>query len=587
MSLEQEDVKNRYFFLQWVLAFLTPYKLAIAGALVALLMTSTITLSLGQGIRVMIDQGFTSSQSDLNQAVGIFLLAVGFLAAATCFRFFLVSWIGERVVTDIRRTVFDHLIDLHPAYFEVNLSSEIQSRLTTDTTLIQTVIGSSVSIALRNILMFFGGIIWLFITNVKLTLIVMASVPLVIIPIVVYGRRVRKLSRTSQDKVADVGSYIAETLSNIKTVQAHNHQQLDRERFSFFAEEAFAASILRVKSRAFMILFVIVLVLTAVAVMLWVGGQDVMQGKITGGELGAFVFYAIIVGSAVNAIGEVIGELQRAAGAAERIFELLSSENELIEPPKDQKHADNYAIHVENIEFAYPTRPTHLALDQLSLEVCDGESVALVGPSGGGKSTLFDLLLRFYDPQKGSLKIGDVDIRGLRLDSLREMIAVVRQDAELFNGDFWYNIRYGCPTATDDQVIAAAKAANAHEFIEKMPAGYETVIGEAGKQLSGGQKQRVAIARAILQNPKILLLDEATSALDAESEYQVQEALDKLMQGRTSIVIAHRLATVKNVDRIAVLAEGKIQEIGSHESLLASNPLYARLAKLQFLEKAG
>ncbi|MFJ2548937.1 ABC transporter transmembrane domain-containing protein [Pseudomonas sp. NPDC087612] len=565
--------------------FIRPYRTQALLALLALIVTAAITLSMGQGIRLLVDQGFmTQSPHLLNQSIGLFLLLVLALAIGTFSRFYLVSWIGERCVADIRQQVFDHLIYLHPGFFESNRSSEIQSRLTADTTLLQSVIGSSLSLFLRNALMVLGGIVLLFVTNPKLTSIVVLALPLVLAPILIFGRRVRNLSRQSQDRVADVGSYVAETLGQIKTVQAYNHQSSDQQRFGATVEAAFEVARKRILQRAWLITLVIVLVLGAVGVMLWVGGMDVIAGRISGGELAAFVFYSLIVGSAFGTLSEVIGELQRAAGAGERIAELLAARSEIVAPADLQRSAPRVSgrVELQGIRFSYPSRPTSPAINDLKLTVEPGETLALVGPSGAGKSTLFDLLLRFYDPQQGRILLDGQDIRCLDPQDLRRHFALVAQNPALFFGTVEDNIRYGRADATAEQVEAAARSAHAHEFILQLPKGYQTHLGDAGLGLSGGQRQRLAIARALLVDAPILLLDEATSALDAQSEHLIQQALPTLMSGRTTLVIAHRLATVQHADRIAVIDQGRLVAIGTHRQLIAQSPLYARLAALQF-----
>lgn len=587
-AAEQREVSGNLRVLATMLGFIAPYRGRVCLALLALIATAGVTLSLGQGLRLLVDNGFSSGSAEgLNHALLIFMVLVVLLAVGTFIRFYTVSWIGERVSADLRSAVYGHLIELHPGFFEVNLSGEIQSRITTDTTLLQTVIGSSVSIALRNLLMFIGGLIWMFITNPKLTTIVLVSVPLVVVPIIYFGRKVRQLSRQSQDRVADFGGFVGESLKNIKVLQAFNHQRRDSQQFNDQVEQAFAVALKRIKQRSWLTTLVITLVLGAIAVMIWVGGHDVVAGKISAGELAAFLFYAVMVAGSFGAMSEVYGDLQRAAGATERLLELLQAENLITAPAKPLPLAKPVRgeIECEAISFAYPSRANHPAIDNVSLRIAAGESLALVGSSGAGKSTLFDLLLRFYDVQSGSIYFDGLDIRQLAPNDLREHIAIVPQQPVLFSGTVIDNIRYGCPEASDDAVYAAAKAAFADEFIQRLPEQYDSYIGESGIRLSGGQRQRIAIARALLADPKLLLLDEATSALDAESEHRVQQALEGLMRDRTSIVIAHRLATVVNVDRIAVLDHGRIVAMGSHQELLQSSPLYAGWASLQFANK--
>ncbi|WP_065758436.1 ABC transporter transmembrane domain-containing protein [Pseudomonas defluvii] len=584
MILRVSSRQRQAIQLAW--RFIRPYRKQAIAALVALVLTAAITLSMGQGIRLMVDQGFmTQSPTLLNQSIGLFLLLVLALAVGTFTRFYLVSWIGERVVADIRQQVFDHLVYLHPGFFESNRSSEIQSRLTADTTLLQSVIGSSLSLFLRNALMVVGGVVLLFVTNPKLTSIVVLALPLVLVPILVFGRRVRSLSRQSQDRVADVGSYVAETLGQIKTVQAYNHQASDQRRFAVTVEAAFDTARKRILQRAWLITLVIVLVLGAVGVMLWVGGMDVIAGRISGGELAAFVFYSLIVGSAFGTLSEVIGELQRAAGAAERIAELLAARSEIVSPEHGVMHLPERVsgqLELREVCFAYPSRPNPAAIDHLSLVVAPGETLALVGPSGAGKSTLFDLLLRFYDPQAGQILLDGQPVDRLDPQDLRRNFALVAQNPALFYGTVEDNIRYGRADASSAEVEAVARSAYAHEFILQLPQGYQTHLGESGLGLSGGQRQRLAIARALLVDAPILLLDEATSALDAQSEHLIQQALPGLMAGRTTLVIAHRLATVQHADRIAVIDQGRLVAVGTHRQLIAESPLYARLAALQF-----
>jgi ATP-binding cassette subfamily B protein len=569
-----------------IFPFLKPYRWRIAGATVALIFTAGVTLSIGQGLRILVNEGFQGNADALNNALELFGLIVLLLALGTFARFYLVTWIGERVSADLRRAVFDHLMGLHPGFFETTVSGDIQSTITTDTTLLQTVIGSSISIALRNALILIGGVIWLFITNAKLTALVLLSVPLVVAPILIFGRRVRSLSRASQDRIADVGTYVGEAIQNIKVVQAFNHQPVDRAQFGGHVEAAFQVAQRRTLQRALLSTLVITLVLGAVGVMIWVGGNDVNAGRISAGELTAFVFYAVMIAASVGAISEVYGDLQRAAGASERLLELLAATPAIHAPPQPQPLTQPVrgAVRIEDIRFCYPTRNDHPAIDQLSLEIVAGRTTALVGSSGAGKSTLIDLLLRFYDVNSGCIRFDGVDIRTVDPLALRAQIALVPQQPVLFMGSVLDNIRYGRPDACDADVRAAAQAAFAHEFIERLPQGYASQVGEQGVRLSGGQRQRIAIARALLKDPALLLLDEATSALDAESEFQVQQALDRLMQGRTSLVIAHRLATVIKADSIAVLEHGRLVAMGRHEQLLNVSPLYARWAGLQFGE---
>lgn len=571
--------------LRLVIEFISPYRRAVAGALVALVITAGITLGLGQGLRILVDQGLaTQSPENLAKAIGLFFILVLGLAFGSFARFYLVSWIGERVVADIRKRVFNHLIDLTPSFFEQNRALEIQSRFTADTTVLQSVIGSTVSIALRNTLMLIGGLILLFVTNAKLASIILLGFPLVIAPILFYGRRVRALSRLSQDRVADVGSYVGENLSQIKTVQAFNHQPHDRRYFAEVSEKAFDIARQRIRQRAWLTTLAISLVMGAVGIVIWIGGLDVIHGRISPGELAAFVFYSLLVGVAAGAISEVIGELQRAAGSAARLFELLQTEPERRPETGTARLPGTVtgAIALENLTFSYSGRTERPALAKVSLEIQPGETLALVGPSGAGKSTLFDLLLGFYPLQDGSIRLDGIDTAKVPLADLRRCFALVPQNPALFHGTVADNLRYARPEANQAEIEQAARIAHAHEFIQALPQGYDTPLGDAGQGLSGGQKQRLAIARALLADAPILLLDEATSALDAESEHLIQRAMPALTEGRTTLVIAHRLATVRDADRIAVFDEGRLLAVGSHDQLIRDNALYRRLASLQF-----
>lgn len=567
--------------------FVRPYKRQLFAAIAALVFTAAITLSVGQGIRVLIDAGFVEeSLAQLNAAIYFILGLAGLMAAGTFIRFYLVSWLGERVSADIRQAVFDHIISLHPSYFETNRSGEIMSRLTTDTTLLQSIIGSSFSMALRSSLTLLGALIMLLITNLKLTLMVLACVPLVLMPILIYGRKVRSLSRESQDSIADVGTYAGEIIQNIKTVQSYTREPEERAAFSIEVENAFAIARRRVQQRAALIAVVILLVFGALSGMLWVGGSDVLTGAMSAGDLGAFVFYAILVASAVATLSEVYGELQRAAGATDRLMELMKVPPEIVDPGIPlQASRQAPSLCFRDLSFHYPSRPDTPALQDFNLNIEAGQSLALVGPSGAGKSTVFELIQRFYDPQAGAVQLGGVDIRQFAPRDLREQMALVPQQPALFTADVMHNIRYGKPTASEEEVTAAARAAHAHEFIMSLPEGYHSNLGEQGVRLSGGQRQRIAIARAILKNPRILLLDEATSALDAESEHHVQLAIAELMRDRTTVIIAHRLSTILHADKIAVLEHGQLVATGNHATLLASCELYQRLARLQFQEQ--
>ena len=565
--------------------FVRPYLRQVTLAAIALLVAAGAVLAIGQGLKFVIDRGFVAgSAGELDRALALLGVVIAVMAVATFTRFYYVSWLGERVTADLRRAVFDHLLTLPPGFFEVTRTGEVISRLTNDTTMLETVIGSSVSMAVRNLLLLAGGLVMLALTSLKLTLLVLAGVPLVVAPIVLFGRRVRRLARASQDRIGDVGAYVDEALHEIRTVQAYGHEPVDRQHFAARVEEAFATAKRRVRQRALLVAVVIMLTFGAVGVILWIGGHDVLAGRLSAGELSAFVFYAVIVASAVGTISEVIGDIQRAAGATERLFELLAVE------PAIRAPAEPVALPVQGIgtvefdavSFNYPSRPDTPALADVAFSIAAGERVALVGPSGAGKTTVFQLLLRFYDPQSGAVRIDGVDVVRADPVAVRRRLAVVPQDPVIFAASVLDNVRYGRPDASDAEVRAACEAAYATEFIERLPERYASFLGERGVRLSGGQRQRLAIARAILADRPILLLDEATSALDAESERMVQQALERLMARRTVLMIAHRLATVRHAGRILVMDRGRVVAAGTHEGLVASNPLYARLATLQF-----
>ena len=581
---------RNYGYLKRTFTFMRPYTKQLMIFAAALLVSSLATLSVGTGLKFVIDRGLSSGSKEmLDQGLIMLVGVVLAISVGSFVRFYYISWIGERVVADIRKAVFSHILKLSPGFFETTKTGEILSRITTDTALLQQVIGSSFSIAIRNTVALIGGVIMLIVTNGKLTALVALVVPAVLVPIIWYGRKVRTLSRESQDRVADVGSYAEENLNAIRTVQAFVHEDIDRSFFTRNVEGAFGTAMRRIYARAMLGAVVILLVFTAISVVVWAGGRGVISGEITPGELSAFIFYAIMVAASVGAVTEVMGDMQRAAGATERLIELLETKPDIMAPaqPKLMPVPAQGAVSFEDVTFHYPSRPDAAALKGLTLKVAPGEHVALVGPSGAGKTTVFQLLLRFYDPTSGTVRIDGMDLKDVDPRDARARIGLVSQDPLIFAADAMENIRYGRPTATDAEVYAAAEAAAAMEFIAKLPEGMKSFLGERGVRLSGGQKQRIAIARAILRDPALLLLDEATSALDAENERLVQTALERLMVGRTTMVIAHRLATVVNADRIAVIDDGQLVDTGRHDQLLISNPLYARVAKLQFSADAG
>jgi len=581
--------------LKGLLPFLRPYRRQFLFAGIALVVAATATLAIPAAFKQMIDHGFgaagangaggASAASVNTTFLALFGVAV-VLAIATAARYYTVSWLGERVTADIRSAVYRHVVEQSPEFFESTRTGEVLSRLTTDTTLIQTVVGTSISLALRNTLLFAGGLAMLFVTSAKLTSIILGLLVLVVVPIVLFGRRVRKLSRDSQDRIADASALAGEILNAMPTVQAFTHEKIEARRFGASVEGAFATAMRRIRARAVLTLLAIALVFGAIVFVLWLGAHAVLEGTMTGGDLGQFILYASIVSGAIGALSEVMGEAQRAAGATERLLELLAVRSSIGNPahptPLPARAAGGASLHLADVQFSYPSRRETAALDHVSLDVKPGETVAVVGPSGAGKTTLFQLLLRFYDPQAGAIRLDGVDIRDLDLHVLRDAIGIVPQDTVIFSANALENIRYGRAGATDAEVVAAAKLAAAHEFIERLPQGYESYLGERGVRLSGGQRQRIAIARALLKNPPLLLLDEATSALDAESERLVQRALEAAMVGRTTLIIAHRLATVQRADRIIVMEDGRIVETGTHASLVALGGIYANLAALQF-----
>ena len=572
--------------LPWLLSFLQPYRNRVLLALLCLLLGSFSWLALGQGVRLLVDEGFVADNSGrLNQiTMGILLLCLLASAAVFC-RFYLMTWLGERVSADIRNRVYQHMLKLSPTFYSQMRTGEVISRFTADTTLLQSVVGSSFSMALRSAVTAIGGLLMMTLTSLKMTALVLLAVPLVLLPIIVLGRKVRKLSRASQDKLADVGAYVDESLHEIHTVQAYGHEAVDNQHFASRIEQVMQAAQRRILYRSLLIAAVMLLSISAMVLISWVGAQDVMAGRVSAGELTAFMFYAVMVAGSAATISEVIGDIQRAAGATERLIELATAPVDIASPsePVMLNMPVTGALSIRQLSFAYPQVADKMVLQQLNMAIKPGERIALVGPSGAGKTTLFQLLQRFYQPTAGQILLDGVDISTLDLAQLRAQFALVPQDAVIFATSVLENVRYGRPDASEQEVVNACIAARADGFIRDFSAGYATELGERGVRLSGGQKQRIAIARAILADRPVLLLDEATSALDAISEQQVQQALEHLMQGKTTLIIAHRLSTVINADRIVLLEQGKLVAVGNHRQLLQQSALYQQLAELQLL----
>jgi ATP-binding cassette, subfamily B, bacterial len=585
---EERPKSKQVGALRGLAPFMRPYIGLVILALMALVLTASVSLILPLAVRRVVDGFNTGDAALLDQYFAAALIIAALLALGTGLRYYLVTRLGERVVADIRRALFDRVLGMSPAFFERIMTGEVLSRITTDTTLILSVIGSSVSIALRNLLMLVGGLILLFLTSTKLTGLVLLIVPAIVVPIIVLGRRLRRLSRENQDWIASSSGSASEALSSVQTVQAFTHEGATQAAFADVTEKSFQSAKTRIRTRAVMTVIVIFLTFAGIVGVLWVGARDVRAEVMTVGELIQFVIYAVMVAGAVGALSEIWGELQRAAGATERLVELLHTEDAVQDPdrPVALPRPLRGEIAFEDVTFRYPARPETSALNGVSLHVAPGETVALVGPSGAGKTTILQLLMRFYDPQSGRITLDGVDLASMARRDFRAAIAMVPQDPVIFATSARENIRFGRPDASDAEVEAAARAAAAHDFLTALPQGYDSYLGERGVMLSGGQKQRVAIARAILRDAPILLLDEATSALDAESEQAVQAAVERLSQGRTTLVVAHRLATVKRADRIVVFDQGRIAAIGTHEALVAEGGLYARLARLQFTDGA-
>ena len=581
-----KDKKNKSYNLIHLAPYMKPYKSMLFGVLVSLILTSAAVLFISRGVKIFIDEGITAHNAAvLDQSLFFLLGVIIVLALFTFLRFFLITWTGEKVIADLRRDIYQHMLRLSPGFYEKNSAGEVLAYIVSDTTLLLNIIGSSLSMAMRNIVLFVGGVAMLIFTSKKLTLMILILIPIVIAPIMILGKKLRALSKKSQDKVGELSAISEQTVSAIKTIQAYVREEKEADHFSNKIKEQMALTLKRITLRGLVTMSIITLVFGGIGCILWVGGHQVLDGNITAGELTAFIYISIVCAGAIAALSEVYGEIDKAAGATERIFDFLATKPTIFDAADAVNIDNNFQgnISFKDVTFFYESNPTKAALKKLSFDILPGKITALVGKSGAGKSTIFMLLERFYDIQDGQILFDETDIKKIKLADLRSQFAYVSQDAVIFSGTAYENILYGKPTATREEVTQAAKAANALEFIEKMPEGFDTFLGEKGVRLSGGQKQRIAIARAILNDPKILLLDEATSSLDSENEQLVQKALANLMQGRTTVVIAHRLSTVINADNIIVLDKGKIVESGTHSQLIEKdNGIYKSLAKLQF-----
>jgi len=577
--------KNNISELKQIFVYVKPYKWLLFAAFIALTLSSSAVLGLGQGIKFLVDKGLQSGDSSmLDQSIIFLLVIIVVLAFSTYARFYFITTVGEKIIADIRNDLYRNLISLSPSFYEKARIGDIMSRMTSDTTVLQLVIGSSLSIAVRNIIMFIGGLAMMFAESSKLTMITISMILVIIIPVILMGKRVKELSRISQDKIADMSASLEESLNGIRTLQSYNREKVEIDLFSNKVDVALAAAVKRVKLRSLLTAIVILSSFGSIALIIWQGGQDVINGTITGGDLTSFVFYAVIVASAFGAISQVIGDLHRASGAVVQLMGFIKQPSDIIEAniPKELPKPIKGKIDFKDVSFTYPTKTNSAALSNINLSIDPDETVAIIGASGAGKSTLIQLLVRFYDVGEGSILVDGIDIRHMKLNELRNLFAYVSQETMIFSSSAKDNIKYAMPEATDNEVEIAAQKACAYDFISQLPDGFDTYLGEKGVRLSGGEKQRIAIARAILKNPKILLLDEATSALDSENENLVQNGLETLMKGRTTIVIAHRLATIVNADKIIVMNNGTIETIGSHNHLIENNDTYKKLYNMQF-----